>query len=372
MKAWHFHGTHKPFELVDIEEPKASAGKVVIDVQAAGLCHSDVGILEDEGWMGLMKDLPVVPGHETAGVVSEVGEGVTDWKVGDKVAVWPMIGPFGYGVNGGWEAKAEVDPDQLVAMPEGISFEQAAAATDAGMTSAGAVFGKGKIKAGMKVGIIGFGGLGQIGARLAHLEGAEVYVAEIKEAVWDEAKAGGAVKVAKSITEFKDDELDVIVDFAGFGTTTNEAVQTVKFQGRVVLVGMGLLEATIDTNAMILGQVELVGSNGGSKDDIASVMKWIASGDLEPTLSLINFEEIADGVDRLKRGEQKCAVVFFVDRSVRSFPEGFDRIVRVYPNDQSIAEIGGAGEQGHVPAVEDVKHTVGEHHGLAFQLPTGL
>ena len=303
MKAWHFHGTGKPFERVDIDEPKASAGKVVIDVQAAGLCHSDVGILEDEGWMGLMKEMPVVPGHETSGIVSEVGDGVTDWKVGDRVAVWPMIGPFGYGVNGGWEAKAEVDPDQLVAMPEGISFEQAAAATDAGMTSAGAVFGKGRVKAGMKVGIIGFGGLGQIGARLAHLEGAEVYVAEIKEDVWDQAKAGGAVKVAKSISEFKDDELDVIIDFAGFGTTTNEAVQTVKFQGRVVLVGMGKLEANIDTNAMILGQVELVGSNGGSKDDIASVMKWIASGDLEPTLTLIDFEEIADGVDRLKRGE---------------------------------------------------------------------
>lgn len=303
MKAWYFHGTGKPFERVDIEEPTASAGKVVIDVQAAGLCHSDVGILEDEGWMGLMKDMPVVPGHETAGVISEVGEGVTGWNVGDNVAVWPMLGPFGYGVNGGWEAKAEVDPDQLVAMPEGISFEQAAAATDAGMTSAGAVFGKGEVKAGTKVGIIGYGGLGQIGARLAYLEGAEVYVAEVKEDVWEQAKSDGAVKVATSITEFKDDELDVIIDFAGFGTTTNEAVQTVKFQGRVVLVGMGKLEATIDTNTMILNQVGLVGSNGGSKEDIASVMKWIASGDLEPTLTLIDFEEVADGVERLKRGE---------------------------------------------------------------------
>jgi len=303
MKAWHFHGTGKPFERVDIEEPTASAGKVVIDVQAAGICHSDVGILEDEGWMNLMKDMPVVSGHETSGVISEVGEGVTDWKVGDKVAVWPMIGPFGYGVNGGWEAKAEVDSEQLIPMPEGISFEQAAAATDAGMTSAGAVFGKGKVEKGMKVGIIGFGGLGQIGARLAHLEGAEVYVAEIKEDVWDRAKEAGAVKVAKSITEFKDDELDVIIDFAGFGDTTNDAVQTVKFQGQVVLVGMGKLQATIDTDGMILNQVGLVGSNGGSKDDIAAVMKWIASGDIEPTLTVIDFEEIADGVDRLQRGE---------------------------------------------------------------------
>ena len=302
MKAWHFVGTHKPFERVDIEEPTAGPGKVVVDVQAAGLCHSDVGILEDEKWLDLMT-VPVVPGHETAGVISEVGEGVTDWKVGDKVAVWPMIGPFGYGVNGGWEARAEADQDQLVAIPEGVSFEQAAAATDAGMTSAGAVFGKGEVKAGMKVGIIGYGGLGQIGARLAHLEGAEVYVAEIKEDVWDHARENGAVKVAKSITEFKDDQLDVIIDFAGFGTTTDEAIRTVKFQGLVVLVGMGRLEATIDTNALILGQVELVGSNGGSKENIATVLKWLAEGQIEPTLTTIDFEEIADGVGRLERGE---------------------------------------------------------------------
>lgn len=303
MKAWHFVGTHKPFERVEIDAPTASPDTVVIDVQAAGLCHSDVGILEDEKWLSLMKELPVVPGHETAGIVSEVGENVTDWEVGDRVAVWPMIGPFGYGVNGGWEAKAEADPDQLVAVPEDVSFELAAAATDAGMTSAGAVFGKGGVKAGMKVGIIGYGGLGQIGARLAHLEGAHVYVAEIKEDVWESAEKAGAVKVAKSITEFKDDDLDVIIDFAGFGTTTNEAVQTVKFQGRVVLVGMGRLESTIDTNSLILGQVELVGSNGGSKEDIATVMKWIAEGQLEPALTTIGFEEIAEGVEMLKRSE---------------------------------------------------------------------
>jgi propanol-preferring alcohol dehydrogenase len=302
MKAWHFVGTHKPFERVDIEEPAAGPGKVVVDVQAAGLCHSDVGILEDEKWLDLMT-VPVVPGHETAGVISEVGEGVTDWKVGDRVAVWPMIGPFGYGVNGGWEARAEADQDQLVAIPEGVSFEQAAAATDAGMTSAGAVFGKGRVRAGMKVGIIGYGGLGQIGARLAHLEGAEVYVAEVKEDVWDHARRAGAVKVARSITEFADDQLDVIIDFAGFGTTADEAIRTVKFQGRVVLVGMGRLEATIDTNALILGQVELVGSNGGSKEDIATVLRWLAEGQIEPTLTTIDFEEIADGVGRLERGE---------------------------------------------------------------------
>ncbi|MGO2097221.1 MAG: alcohol dehydrogenase catalytic domain-containing protein, partial [Candidatus Microbacterium stercoravium] len=216
MRAWHFVGTHKPFERVDIDEPTAGPGKVVIDVKAAGLCHSDVGILEDEKWLSNMKELPVVPGHETAGVISEVGEGVTDWKVGDRVAVWPLAEMMGYMVNGAWEDRSEVSTDALIAIPDGVSFAQAAAATDAGMTSVGAL-STAEVEKGMKVGIIGFGGLGQIGARVAHLRGAEIYVAEVNESIWDRAREAGAVKVAKSITEFTDVELDVIIDHAGFG-----------------------------------------------------------------------------------------------------------------------------------------------------------
>src|SRR5699024_6968404 len=110
MKAWQFNGTHKPFERVDIPEPTIESGKVVIDVKAAGLCHSDVGILEDEKWLENMV-VPVVPGHETAGVISEVADDVTDWKVGDRVAVWPLAELQGYMVNGAWADKT------IVSMP---------------------------------------------------------------------------------------------------------------------------------------------------------------------------------------------------------------------------------------------------------------
>ncbi len=302
MRAWQFVGTHKPFERVDIEEPTAGPGKVVVDVKAAGLCHSDVGILEDEKWLSSMKELPVVPGHETAGIISEVGEGVTDWKVGDRVAVWPMLGQ-GYTVNGAWEDRTEVTSDALIAIPEGVSFNQAAAATDAGMTSVGALSTAG-VEAGMKVGVIGFGGLGQIGARVAHLRGAEVYVAEVNESIWDRAREAGAVEVAKSITEFTDVELDVIIDYAGFGVTTADALKTVKSSGggRVVQVGMGKLESTIDTYSLILGRKQLHGSMGGSKDDIEETMRFMASGKLTPTITEIDFEEIPAGIQQLTDG----------------------------------------------------------------------
>lgn len=301
MRAWHFVGTHKDFERVDIAEPTAGPGKVVVDVKAAGLCHSDVGILEDEKWLENMKELPVVPGHETAGVISEVGEGVTEWKVGDRVAVWPMAEFMGYMVDGAWEDRAEVSTEALVAIPDEVSYAQAAAATDAGMTSVGALSTAG-VEAGMKVGIIGFGGLGQIGARVAKLRGADVYVAEINESVWARAREAGATEVAASITEFADAGLDVVIDYAGFGVTTADALKAVKAGGRVVQVGMGKLEATIDTYSLILGKKQLHGSVGGSKEDIVETMRHLASGDLQPAITEIDFEEIASGVQQLADG----------------------------------------------------------------------
>ncbi|MGO2633588.1 MAG: zinc-binding dehydrogenase [Galactobacter sp.] len=313
MKAWRFNGTHKPFEEQDIPEPEAGPGQVKIDVKAAGLCHSDVGILEDEKWMGLFPHLPVTPGHEAAGIIEAVGEGVTDWKVGDRVAVWPLAqGPehtTGYAQDGGWQPKMVVDTDFLVNVPEGVPWEYAAAATDAGMTSHGAVMGTGQVKAGEKVGIIGIGGLGQIGARVAVLNGAELYVAEVNEAAWPRAEKAGAKRVAKSILDFKDENLDVIIDFAGFGTTTAEAIEAVGFGGRVVQVGMGRLESTINTYALITGRKTLIGSNGGTGEDIQGVLNWMGKGEIEPECELTTWDKIPEGIDRLHNGEVKGRLV---------------------------------------------------------------
>jgi D-arabinose 1-dehydrogenase-like Zn-dependent alcohol dehydrogenase len=126
----------------------------------------------------------------------------------------------------------------------------------------------GRVKAACTVGIIGFGGLGQIGGRVAVLTGADVYVAEINERVWQSALDAGVKDVRTSITEFQDVSFDVIIDFAGFGTTTADAINVVRRGGRVVQVGMGCLEATISTASLILRQVTLIGSLGGTRHDV--------------------------------------------------------------------------------------------------------
>src|SRR5690625_7941206 len=84
MEAWQFYGTNKPLKLDEIPDPKPGPGEVVLAVKAAGICHSDVGALEDEGWMPLLPKLPVAMGHEVAGEFIALREGVNEWKVGDR------------------------------------------------------------------------------------------------------------------------------------------------------------------------------------------------------------------------------------------------------------------------------------------------
>jgi propanol-preferring alcohol dehydrogenase len=177
------------------------------------------------------------------------------------------------------------------------------------MTSHHAVMTKGRVAAGTRLGIIGLGGLGQIGARVGVLAGADVYVAEIDDDVWDVADELGVTRVARSIRDFANEQLDVIVDFAGFGTTTAEAIETVRFGGRVVQVGMGKLEATISTRDLIIKECELVGARGGTRDDIAGVYEYFASGQLTPHYTEIDFDDIPDGLDRLARGLVKGRLV---------------------------------------------------------------
>ena len=136
MKAWQFTTTHQPLQRADIPEPVPGPGEVVIDIHAAGLCHSDVGAMTDEAWLDYINPRPMVIGHEIAGVISAVGSGVTDVKVGDRVGVCPSNGHGapGYVRNGGFTEKHLCLADDVVPMPDGLSFELAALGTDAGMT----------------------------------------------------------------------------------------------------------------------------------------------------------------------------------------------------------------------------------------------
>lgn len=301
MKAWQFVGAGRPLALNEVAEPVASPGSLVIDVKAAGLCHSDVSYLD--GTLTLLPFSPITLGHEIVGVVSQVGADVDQFTVGDRVGIPAAIESPGTSSDGGFAPKVLVAPEFVISLPDGAGFEQAAAATDAGMTSYHAIMDRGQVQQGMKVGIIGFGGLGSLGAQTAIAQGAAVYVAETNPEVHDYARGFGIDHIAAEISAFADEDLDVIIDFAGFETTTSCAVMSVRRGGRVVRVGLAREMGLINLNLLTLNSVELVGSQAGTKQDCAAVLDLIASGKLASRISTISFEKIGEGMERLERGE---------------------------------------------------------------------
>jgi propanol-preferring alcohol dehydrogenase len=190
----------------------------------------------------------------------------------------------------------------LIRLPDAVSFVQGAAATDAGQTSHRAVVVNGELRPGQRVGVIGLGGLGMTGARIAVLHGAEVYAAEPRREAWPVARAQGVVEVVEDVRQLAGRNLDLVVDFAGFGDTTAGAIDVVRPGGLVVQVGLGRTEATISTAALIGKSVTLRGSGGGRPSDTAAVLAHMAKGELTIAASAIDFAGIPDGLARLERG----------------------------------------------------------------------
>lgn len=318
MKGWLFEKTYEPLKLVEKEDPKVVPGEVIVDIKASGLCHSDVAAMGDPTWMGLITGAPLLFGHECAGVVEAVGEGVTSVKVGDRVGLAPQdpldtTKAIGYTRDGGYATKVLVPERQCVLMPEGVNFVQGAAGTDAGMTSYHALFTVGGAKAGMKVAIIGIGGLGQFALQMAMIEGCETYAVDVNPEARELAKELGCTNVYENVGDLAEIAPELIVDYAGFGTTTSDAVNVVAVKGTVVVVGMARLESNINTYFLINKQVSLKGSLGGTPEDIAGVYKFFGTGKLTPQLSTIEFERIDEGLEMLKRHEVKGRLVAVQD-----------------------------------------------------------
>jgi len=303
MRGWLFTGAHEPLQAIERETPRAGPGEVVIAVHGSGLCHSDVGRMDGTLTPYMPKPPPIILGHEVAGVIVEAGPGVSQFAPGDRVvASGTQAYCPGRDADGGYATHCLLPIHCLLRLPDAVSFVQGAAATDAGQTSHHAVMVAGELKAGQRVGIVGLGGLGMTGARIAVLAGAEVYGAEPREEAWDAAMAQGVREVVRDVTELAQFEPDLIVDFAGFGSTTAGAITAVRPRGLVVQVGLGVTEATIPTMQLVAKAVTLRGSAGGTAEDTAAVLAHMAWGELAIEASTITFDEIPEGLARLQRG----------------------------------------------------------------------
>lgn len=314
MPAWQWTGTGLPLTRHVVAIPEPGPTEVLVEVRAAGMCHSDVGQLDEPSWAATITRNPITLGHEIAGVVAAVGSAVTTWEPGDRVGVHPLGGTVpGYSRDGGYASYTVTPCDDLVAVPAGLPFDLAAAGTDAGMTAHHAVVTVAGVVPGSRVGIIGLGGLGQFGAQIAMLRGAEVHGADKNPEALALGRAMGLSSVHSSAEELAGLDLDAVVDFAGFGSTTAAALAAIRQGGHIVMVGMGAVDTTLNTADVIHKRAHIHGSSGGTKDDIAQVYEHLRRGEITPTIEHLAFSQVPAGIERLRAGRLTGRLVVLLD-----------------------------------------------------------
>ncbi|KAH7146890.1 alcohol dehydrogenase, partial [Dactylonectria estremocensis] len=311
MKAYQFTNPSKGLEYKEVPVPVPDNNQVLVEVRATGLCHTDCNIISGKDDTFFWKR-PIILGHELAGVVVGIGSDVTKFKVGDPVV--SIIGikhpmtfgdvttTAGIGYDGGFAQYAALFESKTLHIPEGVTFAQAAVATDAVATAYHAVVVEGQISASSKIAIIGLGGLGLSAAQIASRFGSKVYGIERDTRKYVAAAQAGVYACAKSFDGFPGVRFDVVIDFVGAGSTTAAAAKAVEAGGKVVLVGLGKKEATLDTYEFVALGVTLKGSAGSSIGEVEKSLQMIANNEIEPLLEEIPFSEIREGLDRLSQG----------------------------------------------------------------------
>lgn len=310
MRAVIMDALASPLEVRDVPAPTAPVGGVVVEVRATGLCRSDW-----HAWVGHDDvALPHVPGHELAGVIAEVGDGVARWHVGDRVTV-PFV--CGCGVCE-WcrTGQAQVCPNQeqpgftqwgsfaervslpaadtnLVAIPDGVSFEAAAALGCRFATSFRALTGRADVRAGEWVTVVGAGGVGLSAVMIAAALGARVIAVDRTPAALEAAARLGAeatvvadgADIAARVHEITGGGSHVSVDAVGSAQTARDAVLSLRRRGRHVQIG--LLPTDDGMTAMPMARViawelDLLGSHGMAAVDYPRMLDLIAAGTLRP------------------------------------------------------------------------------------------
>ncbi|KAF2796701.1 putative oxidoreductase [Melanomma pulvis-pyrius CBS 109.77] len=307
MKAYQWDGPGSGLVLRDVPIPQPSAGEVQLEIQACGLCHSDCHILNGSGAQWI-KQRPITLGHEISAKITALGEGVTECHIGQRVGV-ALIAPataIGLDFNGGFAQYAVTPVHTIVPLPDDLSFEKACISVDAMASAYHAVVKTAEVTSKMTVGILGLGGLGSVGLRVACIQGATVYGFDVNSSKFEAAKENGA---KACFTNFEDAEgiiFDVILDFVGIQATMLAAIGAIKREGKIVLVGMGDSEMTLPSGSIVMKNIEIRGSLGGRKEELPILFELIAAGELVPIVEEVPFEDLNAALHRLEKGEAKA------------------------------------------------------------------
>ncbi|SIR99642.1 NAD(P)-dependent alcohol dehydrogenase [Williamsia sterculiae] len=318
----------QPLEKRAIERRELGPKDVLIDIKFAGICHSDIHTARNE-WKGTT--YPVVPGHEIAGIVEAVGSEVTAHKVGDRVGVGCFVDSCGEcaackngdeqycekGVvqtynsntyegeftNGGYSEKVVVTEKFVLRIPEGVELDVAAPLLCAGITLYAPLkhWGAGP---GKKVAIIGLGGLGHVGVKIAHALGAEVTVLSQTLNKEEDGKKFGAdhyyaTKDNDQLFSDHANEFDLIINTVSVNLPLDKYLRLLAVDGTLVELGVPTKPLEVAAFSLLANRRSLAGSMVGGIPLTQEMLDFCAEHHIGAEIEKIGADEINDAYDRV-------------------------------------------------------------------------
>ncbi len=313
MKAilFHQHGGPEVMTYADFPTPEPGPGEVQVQIRAAAMNRLDIWVRN--GWPGIRLEYPHIMGADGAGVIGAIGTGVTQFKVGDRVVInsnlsdgtcefciagqdnmcvkWSLLGET---VRGTYAEYVVVPDRNVLKLPDGFPFDQAAAAALVFHTAWHSLITRGKLQAGETVLMVGAGGgVNTAAIQIAKYAGAKVYVVGSNAQKLNRAEELGADVLidrskedwSKAIFQLTNRRgVDVVVDNVGAGTIPL-SLRAVRKGGRILTVGnTGGPKFEFDNRYMFSKHIALIGSTMGTRTDFATVMRLVFEGKLMPPI----------------------------------------------------------------------------------------
>src|SRR5437762_2849705 len=331
MKVAHVSNPGADFQIVEREIPEPGPGHVRIKVQACGVCHSDV-LTKEGAWPGIQ--YPRVPGHEVAGIIDELGAGVSEWKKGQRVGVgWHgghdgtclacRRGDFGNCQNmkiagisydGGYEQYMVAPVEALAAMPENLSDVEAAPLLCAGITTFNALRHSGALPSDL-VAVQGIGGLGHLGIQFASKFGYKVAAIGRGPENAELAKKLGANVYIDSKATNAAEELQklggaqVILATAPSSKAMSEVIDGLGPNGKLIVVGAAFDPIEVTPVQLISGSKSIQGWASGTAADAEDTLRFAELSGVRPMIETYPLEKAAEAYARMMSGKAQFRVV---------------------------------------------------------------
>jgi propanol-preferring alcohol dehydrogenase len=341
MKAARITKPKEPLVIDTVQTPKPKGSQILIKVMSTGVCHSDLHLWEGgyAGPAGLFMKVedrgvkfPLIPGHEVAGIVEDLGEEVEGFRTGDRVLAYPWIGdglcpacrvgeenlcdkPRSLGVyqDGGYSEYMLVPHYKYLVKIGEQNFDEVASLACSGLTAFSAVKNS-SVKPEEFVVIVGAGGLGLLGVQIAKkLTNATVAVLDLDNKRLEEARKLGADHTINSATKDPVKEIrdltnglgaDAIVDFVNASKTVSTDLNLLRKRGRLVLVGLFGGSVELNLALMPLRAFRIIGSYTGKYTDLVELVALAKKGVIKSIVSRrFKLDEANDALTQLKEGK---------------------------------------------------------------------